>query len=538
LAAAAAAAALLRRLSTHDECRISARDTPPGPEQLQAALQAAVDAHRNAVAALMDRVMAAAMTATSAAVPPGGSADPPPPRFSPILLPHVIRDALEEEEEAAMEDGVCGGDGLSELLALLTEAVVRPPILALALRPGVGLAVYLSLDAGTLRVSRLAVSDYLAVMEAVAGVPLSLAEQVLGTVEVDLQPFWPASLPSCPCPNSIGQGVDVINRHLCARLMECGGGGGGGKGGSGLSKGAAALHAFLSDLALGGSPLGLLPGGAPGALAGPADLAPAVQAALGALQGVPAATPWEEVGPRLAALGFARGWGDTAGRAAATLALLRDALAAPHPAALEGLLARLPGRAGGHAVVMVSPHGFFAQSGALGKPDTGGQVVYVCDAVRALEKELLQRAADAGLGRGAPPPRIVILTRLIPDAQGTTCNVRRERVEGTAHAVILRVPFRDGGGVVPGWVSRFKVWPYLETFAMDAGAELKAELGGAPPDLIIGHYTDGGLVAGLLARAFGPRTTLAHVAHALEKNKYPQAGLRWAQAELRDYNFG
>ena len=33
-----------------------------------------------------------------------------------------------------------------------------------------------------------------------------------------------------------------------------------------------------------------------------------------------------------------------------------------------------------------SPHAWFGQSGVLGLPDTGGQVVYILDQVRALER--------------------------------------------------------------------------------------------------------------------------------------------------------
>ena len=43
-------------------------------------------------------------------------------------------------------------------------------------------------------------------------------------------------------------------------------------------------------------------------------------------------------------------------------------------------------------VVILSPHGYFGQSGVLGMPDTGGQVVYILDQVRALEHEMLQAA--------------------------------------------------------------------------------------------------------------------------------------------------
>lgn len=57
------------------------------------------------------------------------------------------------------------------------------------------------------------------------------------------------------------------------------------------------------------------------------------------------------------------------------------------------------------------------------------------------------------------------VTRLIPDAKGTTCNQRLERISGTEHTSILRVPFRTENGILKKWISRFDVWPYLETFA-------------------------------------------------------------------------
>ena len=43
-------------------------------------------------------------------------------------------------------------------------------------------------------------------------------------------------------------------------------------------------------------------------------------------------------------------------------------------------------------------------------------------------------------------PDVVVLTRLIPDAHGTSCNERLEPISGCQHARILRVPFRDREG--------------------------------------------------------------------------------------------
>jgi sucrose synthase len=96
------------------------------------------------------------------------------------------------------------------------------------------------------------------------------------------------------------------------------------------------------------------------------------------------------------------------------------------------------------------------------------------------------------------------------------------------------LPFlNEDGQVVPRWISRFEVWPYLHGFAERASKELPEELGGEP-DLIIGNYSDGNLVATLLAERFG--CPLCTIAHALEKTKYPLADLRWAEYE-EQYHF-
>jgi len=94
------------------------------------------------------------------------------------------------------------------------------------------------------------------------------------------------------------------------------------------------------------------------------------------------------------------------------------------------------------------------------------------------------------------------VTRLIPDAKGTTCNQRLERVSGTEHTHILRVPFRSEKGILRKWISRFDVWPYLENYAQDAASEIVGELQGVP-DFIIGNYSDGNLVASLMAHRMG-----------------------------------
>ena len=167
----------------------------------------------------------------------------------------------------------------------------------------------------------------------------------------------------------------------------------------------------------------------------------------------------------------------------------------------------------------------------MGKPDTGGQVTYVLDQARALERRLANQFKESGI---EATPRIIVLTRLIPDAEGTTCNVVRERIHGSEDCWIVRVPFRDSSGeVIPHWISRFHIWPYLETFAEESKATVITELMGKP-DLIIGHYSDGNLVAYRLADDLG--VTHCAAVHALEKTKYLLSDLYWADME-KDYHF-
>lgn len=94
------------------------------------------------------------------------------------------------------------------------------------------------------------------------------------------------------------------------------------------------------------------------------------------------------------------------------------------------------------------------------------------------------------------------VTRLIPDSKGTKCNQEMEPIFNTKHSHILRVPFKTEKGVLNQWVSRFDVYPYLERFAQDSTAKI-LEVMECKPDLIIGNYTDGNLVASIMARKLG-----------------------------------
>ncbi|MFQ6626617.1 hypothetical protein Gotur_005987, partial [Gossypium turneri] len=384
------------------------------------------------------------------------------------------------------------------------EAIILPPYVAIAIRPRPGVWEYVRVNVHELSVEQLDVSEYLRFKEALADV----REDNHFVLELDFEPFN-ASFPRPNRSSSIGNGVQFLNRHLSSNMFR-------------NKDSLEPLLNFLRAHKYKGHAL---------MLNDRIQSIPRLQAALAKaedhLAKLSSDAPYSEFEYELQGMGFERGWGDTAAHVLETMHLLLDILQAPDPSILETFLGRVPMV---FNVVILSPHGYFGQANVLGLPDTGGQVVYILDQVRALENEMLLRIKRQGLDI---TPRILIVTRLIPDAKGTSCNQRLERVSGTEHTHILRVPFRSEHGVLRKWISRFDVWPYLETYAEDVASEIAAELQGIP-DFIIGNYSDGNLVASLLAYKMG--VTQCTIAHALEKTKYPDSDIYWKKFDEK-YHF-
>ena len=327
---------------------------------------------------------------------------------------------------------------------------------------------------------------------------------------IDFAPFF-QGFPKVKEPGALGQGISLLNRHLSAQLYQD------------PRVFRRALLEFLEGCNIDGTNILIND-----YLNSPDTLLRELENVLSLLSDLPDDAPYDQIKHDLRKLGFEPGWGDTAGRIAETLTMLRQQFETPDPEKFEALLGRLPLI---RRVVMVSPHGWFAQSDVMSRPDTGGQVTYVLDQARALEEHLSAHFKRCGL---PIDPQIIILTRLIPDAEGTTCAQPHEKVLGTQHSTIVRVPFRyEDGRVIPHWISRFKIWPYLETFAKEARVVLLSELQGKP-DLIVGHYSDGNLVAHRLADDLG--VTHCAAVHALEKTKYLFSDMRWADME-DNYHF-
>ncbi|CAI8589699.1 unnamed protein product [Vicia faba] len=438
-------------------------------------------AHRNEILALLSRIEA---------------------KGKGILQHHQIIAEFEEIPEENRQKLVNGAFG--EVLRSIQEAIVLVPFVALAVRPRPGVWEYLRVDVQGLVVDELSAAEYLKFKEEL--VEGSSNENFV--LELDFEPFN-ASIPKPTQNKSIGNGVEFLNRHLSAKLFH----------------GKESLQPLLEFLRLhnhNGKTIMVND-----RIQNLNSLQHVLRKAEDYLIKIAPETPYSDFEHKFQEIGLERGWGDTAERVVETIQLLLDLLDAPDPCTLETFLGRIPMV---FNVVILSPHGYFAQDNVLGYPDTGGQIVYILDQVRALEEEMLKRIKQQGLDI---TPRILIITRLLPDAVGTTCGQRLEKVYNTEYCHILRVPFRTEKGIVRKWISRFEVWPYLETFSEDVATELAKELQGKP-DLIVGNYSDGNIVASLLAHKLG--VTQCTIAHALEKTKYPDSDIYWKKFDDK-YHF-
>ncbi|EEF46212.1 sucrose synthase, putative [Ricinus communis] len=387
-----------------------------------------------------------------------------------ILQHHQIIaefEAIPEDIRKNLLDSVFG-----EVLRSTQEAIVLPPWVALAVRPRPGVWEYIRVNVHALVVEELRVAEYLHFKEEL----VDGSQNGNFVLELDFEPFN-ASFPRPTLSKYIGNGVEFLNRHLSAKLFHD----------------KESLHPLLEFLKVHchkGKNMMLND-----RIQNLNSLQYVLRKAEEYLVTLPAKTPYSEFEHKFQEIGLERGWGDTAERVLEMIRLLLDLLEAPDPCTLETFLGRIPMV---FNVVIMSPHGYFAQDNVLGYPDTGGQI-----------------------------------TRLLPDAVGTTCGQRLEKVFGTEHSDILRIPFRTEKGIVRKWISRFEVWPYLETYTEDVATEIGKEFQGKP-DLIIGNYSDGNIVASLLAHKLG--VTECTIAHALEKTKYPESDIYWKKLDDK-YHF-
>ncbi|KAL0318669.1 UNVERIFIED_CONTAM: Sucrose synthase 7 [Sesamum angustifolium] len=382
-----------------------------------------------------------------------------------------IKDEIEQTIEDKIERSKVLEGSLGDILSSTQEAAVVPPYVAFAIRHSPGIWDYVKVHADSLSVDIITSTDYLKFKETLFDEDWAKDENAL---EIDFGAFN-VGIPSLALPSSIGDGLGYVSKFMTSMNTKD-------------PESAKPLVEYLLTLDHHGEKLMINE-----TLNTVGKLQAALLIADVFISALPKDTPYQNFEQKLKEWGFEKGWGENAERVGQTMRILSEILQAPDPTNMEAFFSRVPAI---YKIVIFSVHGYFGQADVLGLPDTGGQVVYILDQVKALEEELLLRIKQQGLN---VKPQILVVTRLIPDAQGNKCNQEMEPIANTMHSHILRVPFNTEKGVLGPWVSRFDIYPYLERFSQDATAKI-LELMEGKPDLIIGNYTDGNLVASLVAR--------------------------------------
>ncbi len=429
-------------------------------------------------------------------------------RYRSLHRPFLLKSELWDEliaftQEAGLDE--LTGSALGEALARTQEAVIDEHRLCLAVRPKVARWHYLQYTFADRGVKEIGVEDFLSFKEKIVlGMPPG------PVLEFDLQPFE-RDFPKMTQVRSIGHGVEFLNRVFSNRLSR------------NLAGGDELIFSFLKVHGYGNQPFMIND-----RIRNIRELHAALADGMEYVHRQPPEREWRDMAPHLEGLGFAPGWGRTGKQIGKSFSRLADLLEAPDHENLMRFITLVPMI---FNIAIISPHGYFGQENVLGLPDTGGQIVYILDQVRALEREMQARIYHHGLDIR---PQILIVTRLIPEAGNTPCNIPMEKVDGTDNVHIVRVPFRRrDGSILPQWISRFQVWPFLERFAAEAKDEV-VRLFGRRPDLVIGNYSDGNLVSYIMAKSLG--VTQCTIAHALEKTKYLYSAVYWRQLE-EQYHF-
>jgi sucrose-phosphate synthase len=162
-------------------------------------------------------------------------------------------------------------------------------------------------------------------------------------------------------------------------------------------------------------------------------------------------------------------------------------------------------------VLMINIHGLIrGEDVEFGRDaDTGGQTRYVIDLVKNLSNMDRINKVD-------------LITRMIKDKR--VSKTYSESVEVLSDkSSIIRLPC--GGGK---YLHKEKLWPYLDEFTDQLISYIRSN--GKIPDIVHGHYADGGYVAMQIAETFG--IPFVFTAHSLGRNKLSfLKSIGWSEAK-------
>ena len=289
-------------------------------------------------------------------------------------------------------------DAIEEILQKTNEAVCKGNLTYFEIRDQIGKAQHYLFGLEDYYYEKISRIDYLKIKEEF--VNPGGGNDILN---LNFETFYD-KFPSVREPKNIGKGVEFLNRYLSSKMF------------TEPDKLSKALFDFLFVHKYKNQQLILND-----RVKNSGDLSSKIDKALNFLRKEDEDSPYSNFKHKLQELGFEPGLGNNAGAIIESLEQLDRLLHSPDHQALTDFLSKIPMI---FNIAIISPHGYFGQEGVLGMPDTGGQVVYILDQVKALEKEMTKSLRDSGL---EAKPKIIILTRLIPNAGDTKCNQRLKK---------------------------------------------------------------------------------------------------------------
>ncbi|THU58383.1 hypothetical protein C4D60_Mb03t13670 [Musa balbisiana] len=421
---------------------------------------------------------------------------------NPQLMEELEKSIDDKAEKAKVMEGFLG-----YIICSTQEAVVLPPFVAFAVRPHPGIWEYVKVHSVDLSVDGITPCEYLKNKETIYDEKWAKDEHAL---EVDLGALEP-STPLLTLPSSIGKGALFISRFISAKLDAS-------------SERMKPLLDYLLALDHGGQKLMINK-----TLDTVNKLQTALLLAEVFVSGLPKNTPFQKFEPRFEEWGLEKGWGDTAATVKETLNCLSEVLQAPDPVNLEKFFGRVPSI---FNIVILSPHGYFGQADVLGLPDTGGQSqqdeVNPGDQAdsRSQGDEMQPRTGANSQHQALPHPPGAIQDR---DRSCATVGLSVRRLP-LPREIRSGMSFLNSSKTPDGGRELKSIWLWD---SQDAAAKVVDILQGKP-NLIIGNYTDGNLVASLMATKLG--VTQGTIAHALEKTKYEDSDVKWKELEPK-YHF-
>ena len=173
---------------------------------------------------------------------------------------------------------------------------------------------------------------------------------------IDFKPFYSTG-PEIPEPKKIGSGHRYLNSYMAGKLQEE------------PEDWHAFLCEFLKTHSIDNNQI-LVDGEI---IKDSTALMEALQKAIASLELLDEKAPIHEARATLDSLGIREGFGDTVERSLTNLRLLFNLFESPSADYLDEFLGSIPLIS---RIAVISPHGWFGQDHVLGRPDTGGQVVY------------------------------------------------------------------------------------------------------------------------------------------------------------------